>query len=674
MAAARKTPRRTSTAKTGSKHKEARPKPAGTPLLLSESGASQTLQSEELRRTELELEAARKRYAELHDFSPAGHLTLDVNGTIVEANLKVCTLLGENRKELIGQPLLRFIVGEDEDTFHRHFQDVLKRGRRQTCEVHLRGEAGVSHWVHLESLAVHDESGRIIRCMTALLEVSDRKQAELELEIQRARLDGIIGSAMDAIITVDEGERVLLFNHAAETMFLCPAVEAIGQPLERFIPERFREAHHDHLSVFLRSPVPSRSAVQRGTLIGLRGNGEEFPFEASISHVLVQGKQLLTVILRDITERKVAEDALQASNAFTGAVLNSLTSHICVLDKDGVILKTNDAWKEFSRNNSDRTVAGVDVGQNYLDICRRAIVGGESATQVVLDGIESVLAGNQPIFSTEYPCHSPEEERWFQMRVKPLKGARGVVISHTDISEQVRLARSLERHVLLLDEKREELEFLSGKLIQSQEQERQRIACDLHDDFNQRLAGLAVDLEMLERGPAEIPESVSERLSEIREQLGRLSDDLHGLAYTLHPSLLEHIGLEAAIQEHVAQFAKRTGLPVTFIAREVPESLSPDLATCLFRVMQESLQNVSKHAQTTDLTVKLSGSPKGIGLSVRDTGKGFDMDGKARERDGLGLVSMQERVRLLGGLLRIHSKLGGGTKVCAWIPRSQGRT
>lgn len=674
MAAARKTPRRTSTAKTGSKHKEARPKPAGTPLLLSESGASQTLQSEELRRTELELEAARKRYAELHDFSPAGHLTLDVNGTIVEANLKVCTLLGENRKELIGQPLLRFIVGEDEDTFHRHFQDVLKRGRRQTCEVHLRGEAGVSHWVHLESLAVHDESGRIIRCMTALLEVSDRKQAELELEIQRARLDGIIGSAMDAIITVDEGERVLLFNHAAETMFLCPAVEAIGQPLERFIPERFREAHHDHLSVFLRSPVPSRSAVQRGTLIGLRGNGEEFPFEASISHVLVQGKQLLTVILRDITERKVAEDALQASNAFTGAVLNSLTSHICVLDKDGVILKTNDAWKEFSRNNSDRTVAGVDVGQNYLDICRRAIVGGESATQVVLDGIESVLAGNQPIFSTEYPCHSPEEERWFQMRVKPLKGARGVVISHTDISEQVRLARSLERHVLLLDEKREELEFLSGKLIQSQEQERQRIACDLHDDFNQRLAGLAVDLEMLERGPAEIPESVSERLSEIREQLGRLSDDLHGLAYTLHPSLLEHIGLEAAIQEHVAQFAKRTGLPVTFTAREVPESLSPDLATCLFRVMQESLQNVSKHAQTTDVTVKLSGSPKGIGLSVRDTGKGFDMDGKARERDGLGLVSMQERVRLLGGLLRIHSKLGGGTKVCAWIPRSQGRT
>src|SRR5690606_22717492 len=137
---------------------------------------------------------------------------------------------------------------------------------------------------------------------------------------------------------------------------------------------------------------------------------------------------------------------------------------------------TNDAWKEFSRNNSDRTVAGVDVGQNYLDICRRAIVGGESATQVVLDGIESVLAGSQRSFSTEYPCHSPEEERWFQMRVKPLKGARGVVISHTDISEQVRLARNLEQHVLLLDEKREELEFLSGKLIQSQEQERQRIA------------------------------------------------------------------------------------------------------------------------------------------------------------------------------------------------------
>jgi signal transduction histidine kinase len=128
--------------------------------------------------------------------------------------------------------------------------------------------------------------------------------------------------------------------------------------------------------------------------------------------------------------------------------------------------------------------------------------------------------------------------------------------------------------------------------------------------------------------------------------------------------------LEVAIRDHITEFMKRTWLPVTFTPREVPETLSPEVATNLFRVMQESLQNVSKHAQATDVTVRLSGSSKGIGLSVRDNGKGFDIENKNARVKGLGLVSMQERTRLLGGFLRIHSFPTEGTKVCAWIPRS----
>jgi signal transduction histidine kinase len=107
-----------------------------------------------------------------------------------------------------------------------------------------------------------------------------------------------------------------------------------------------------------------------------------------------------------------------------------------------------------------------------------------------------------------------------------------------------------------------------------------------------------------------------------------------------------------------------------FTAREVPVAISPEVTTNLFRVMQESLQNVFKHAGATDVTVRLSGSPKGIGLSVRDNGKGFDLENKAARMKGLGLVSMQERARLLGGFLRIHSLPNDGTKVCAWVPRS----
>jgi signal transduction histidine kinase len=256
------------------------------------------------------------------------------------------------------------------------------------------------------------------------------------------------------------------------------------------------------------------------------------------------------------------------------------------------------------------------------------------------------------------------------MRVTPLKGAEGIVISHTDISERVRMERTLEQHVLLLGEKRVELESLTGKLIEAQEQERKRIARELHDDFNQRLAALSVELESMERAPVAPPKPVARQLAVIRDHVVRLSDDLHDLAYRLHPSLLEHVGLEVAARDHVAEFTKRTGLTVRFTVREFPGRLSLEIATNLFRVMQESLQNVFRHAQATEVTVRLSGSSKGIGLSVRDNGKGFDLESKNARVEGLGLVSMQERVRGLGGLLRIHSFASGGTKVCAWIPRS----
>jgi signal transduction histidine kinase len=342
-----------------------------------------------------------------------------------------------------------------------------------------------------------------------------------------------------------------------------------------------------------------------------------------------------------------------------------------VLDKEGVIVTTNDAWKEFGSLNSSHGVPNLDVGQNYLDVCRRASVVGDSIVQATLGGIEAVLGGSQPIFSTEYACHSPEEERWFMMRVTPLKQEKGVVISHTDISRRVRMGLVLEEHVRLLGEKQKEMEPLARKLIEAQEVERKRIARELHDDFNQRVAALSVELESMERASLGLPEQVVRQLAALRVQAGTLSDDLHDLAYRLHPSLLEHVGLEVAARDHAAEFARRTGLSVRFIAREVPKTLSSELATNLFRVMQESMQNVSKHAQATDVTVRLSGSSKGIGLSVRDNGKGFDREDNPACAKGLGLVSMQERARGLGGFLRIHSLARNGTKVCAWIPHVQ---
>ncbi|HSQ50622.1 MAG TPA: PAS domain S-box protein, partial [Nitrospiraceae bacterium] len=461
------------------------------------------MQNDELRRAQVELEAARDRYMDLYDFSPAGYLTLDMHGKIVEANLRAGVLLEVNRNKLIGQPLVRFIAASDADTFHRHGQEVLKTGTPQVCEIPLVEKAGVSRWVSFESLAVHDEPGKITHWRMALQDISNRKLAEAKLESERVQRETIIGSMTDAIITVDERECVVVFNHAAESMFLSPAADAIGRSFNRFIPERFRQALQGHVTAFAQKGVASPAIGEVGMLVGLRTNGEEFPFEASISHSVVEGQAFFTAIVRDVTERKRAEERLQASEMFIRAVVNSVSAHVCVLNEEGVIIKTNDAWKDLVREHSDGVFSIGETGQNYFDLCRRTAVGSTPTGQAILQGLESVLKGAAPIFSAEYNAELlEEEERWFQLRMTPLKGDKGGVILHTDISLRVRMARDLEKHVVLLGQKREELESLTGKLIEAQEQERRRIARELHDDFNQRLAALSVELESIERTPS----------------------------------------------------------------------------------------------------------------------------------------------------------------------------
>ncbi len=237
-----------------------------------------------------------------------------------------------------------------------------------------------------------------------------------------------------------------------------------------------------------------------------------------------------------------------------------------------------------------------------------------------------------------------------------------------EITERKQVEEILHQKQGELQNSQAQLQDLTAKLFTAQDSERQRIARDLHDDFSQRLAALTLDVVALERHPPLLPELISKALEPVREELTQLSDDLRRLAHRLHPPLLQHAGLQAAIEDYIHKAIERTGLQITFTVKNVPGSIPLDWSTCLFRVLQEGLQNVAKHAKATEVVVKLSGSSKGIGLSVIDNGKGFEARDKSSHQKGLGLTSMQERLRLLNGFFNIHSRLADGTKVCAWIP------
>jgi signal transduction histidine kinase len=203
---------------------------------------------------------------------------------------------------------------------------------------------------------------------------------------------------------------------------------------------------------------------------------------------------------------------------------------------------------------------------------------------------------------------------------------------------------------------------LSGRLITAHEDERKRLARELHDDLTQRLALLAIDAGLMEEA-ADAPEGIRP----LREGLVRLSEDVHALSYRLHPSVLDDLGLIEALRAECERVARHGTLRVDVDASGVPGTLTAEASLCLFRVAQEALSNAARHARASAVTVLLAPSGKGLQLAVSDNGSGFDQDGP-RDRASLGLVSMRERVRLLQGELDIESTPGRGTTVVAWVP------
>src|SRR5438045_4324078 len=179
-------------------------------------------------------------------------------------------------------------------------------------------------------------------------DISERKQAEEALRESQAQMIGIIQSAMDTIITVDDQQRIVLFNAAAEKMFGCLAADVVGQPIERFIPQRFRSQHSGHIRRFGETGVTSRGMGTLGALWAARADGEEFQIEASISQIETRGKKLFTVIMRDISERKQAEEALRESQAqMIGIIQSAMDTIITVDDQQRIVLFNAAAEKMF---------------------------------------------------------------------------------------------------------------------------------------------------------------------------------------------------------------------------------------------------------------------------------------------------------------------------------------
>jgi PAS domain S-box-containing protein len=283
-----------------------------------------------------ERQRAEERFRQLIEGAPNGMVMVDQEGKITMVNAQIEKSFGYTRDELIGQPIEILVPTR----FRGHHPDYRKNFTAEPSArpmgsgrdlFGLRKDAS-EFPVEIGLNPLHTDQGTMV--LGTIVDITERKRAEETLRRSQAQLAGVIGSAMDAIISADEDQRIVLFNAAAERMFLYRSEEAIGKPLDQFIPNRFRGGHREHIEEFARTHVSKRAMGSLGAIFGLRSDGEEFPIEASISQLESEGRKLFTVILRDITERKRSEAEVHRLNEELERRVEERTSELRAVNKE----------------------------------------------------------------------------------------------------------------------------------------------------------------------------------------------------------------------------------------------------------------------------------------------------------------------------------------------------
>jgi len=381
-------------------------------------------------------------------------------------------------------------------------------------------------------------------------------------------------------------------------------------------------------------------------LFGLRKDGTEFLVEISLSPIMTSEGFLVTSAIRDITERKRQEEALRASEEKFRNVFSEAGVGMVIVSPEGRFLAAN------------RTFCDC-LGYTEKELLEKTV---ESIT----------LPEDWPSFSQKLNKALKEGRgfQWVQKRCLH-KGGRIVftesstsLIRGRDGSPQYFVAEILD--VTSRKEAEDALSAMTRKLIEAQEQERARIGRELHDDINQRLAMLGVELEQLQENPSE----VSNRVQELRKEIGEISNDVQALSHELHSSKLEYLGVIGGIKSWCKEFAERQRTEIDF-KNEVSSPLPFEVGLSLFRVIQEALHNSSKHSGVKRVELQLREDSGEIHLLISDSGRGFDVEAASHGK-GLGLTSMRERVRLLNGTISIESKLMGGTTIHIRVPLGSG--
>ena len=591
-------------------------------------------------------EAARTRtpdiglFRDVFNASPIGIAVETLEGQPLFVNPALCSMLGFSEEELRYKHCVDFSPPEDAQKDWALFQQ-LKAGSIDHYQLEKRyfRKDGSLVWGRLSISLLKSASSPLVVAMVE--DITDKQKAEEA----RFRHAAIVESSEDAIISKNLDAVIVSWNAGAERIFGYTESEAVGQPITILIPP---ESCDEENQILERLRAGGR--IEHYETTRITKAGKKVAVSLTISPVKDSTGKLVGFckLAHDITERKRAEAVLRSREELLRAFIKNVPAAVAMLDRDMRYLQVSDRWcVDYSLYSSQllgRSHYEIfpDIPERWKQIHRRALAG------------ESLRA-------EEDRWDREDGTTWLRWEIRPWQNPDGLQGGILIFSEDITYRKHAEEALL----------GMSRKLIEAQERERTRIGRELHDDIGQRLALEAVELQQLYDDPLILPE-VRSRLGKLQKQNSEIASDIQSLSHELHSAKLQYLGIGAAMRGFCREFGEHQKVETDFQTHDLPSPVPPDTALCLFRVLQEALHNSAKHSGVRHFEVRLWGASDEIHLTVADSGAGFDREA-AMKSTGLGLTSMQERLRSVDGALSIESQPGLGTTIHARVPFTSSR-
>jgi PAS domain S-box-containing protein len=555
-------------------------------------------------------------------------------------------------KTMFGIPSDTF-SGRTEDFYHYVYPEDRKRlsetvadarvtHKPYESEFRVVRQDGAVRWIAARGSFYYSKTGEAERMLGMAVDITERKRVEEALKNSEEKFSkSFRESPLALVITNTKDLRVLEVNQTFEQLTGWTSSDVIGRSsLEAGLwvdPAQRQEFFNQLLSAGTVRNLEARYRRKNGTLgVGL----------ISAELIEIEGKTCALSVMADITDRKQAEQALIEGEERFRLVANTAPVLIWMAGPDKLCTYVNRPWFEFTGRPLETAYGDGWTESIHPDDLSECLTAFSQATE------------RKESFKMQYRLRRHDGEyRWMLdtglPRFNSDQSFAGYIGSCVDITDH--------------KQAEEALGSIGRRLIEAQEEERAWIARELHDDVNQRLALLAIELQ---RAKDSIPESealVRDRIDQSRARLIDISKDVQALSHRLHSSKLEYLGLVAAANSFCKELTDRHKVTIEFNHSNIPQTLSQDISLGLFRVLQEALQNAVKHSGAQQFKVELHNTGEELHLTVSDSGIGFDSHDAMYGR-GLGLISMRERLQLMKGKFSIESERGQGTMISAWVP------